>query len=240
MSKCVYDRMISVGISCITSTMIRCKYFNDKTEDVELFYDKNLFTSDKYLPGSIVFDWLITPPESLLKCLEMDFEGFSSFENFSITKKGRNSCSITNHFYDIKFEHFDKRIAKFPYHSRLENGVTDYFLSIFENRISKYVYLIEKFKMLKSSNEKILFVCNISRRTKKLDVFYEVLKQLNNYCDADLLVVTQRGTEIKKSRSQNLFFENVVAHGNYTPHIVDEYTSWMNALNQFKLKRESD
>ena len=71
MSKCVYDRMISVGRSCITSTMIRCKYFNDKTEDAELFYDKNLFTSDKYLPGSNVFDWLITPPESLLKCLKM-------------------------------------------------------------------------------------------------------------------------------------------------------------------------
>ena len=35
MSKCVYDRMISVGGSCITSTMIRCKYFNDKTEELD-------------------------------------------------------------------------------------------------------------------------------------------------------------------------------------------------------------
>ena len=89
-----FDKFVSLGRDCHTALMIRCKYFNDVSEEKELFFNEKLFKSKSYPHGAYLFDWVIGHPLGLYRCLESKFVGITDYENFSL--RATEEISQTN------------------------------------------------------------------------------------------------------------------------------------------------
>lgn len=232
-----FDKFVSLGRDCHTALMIRCKYFNDVSEEKELFFNGELFKSKSYPHGAYLFDWVITKPANLFKLWETNFKGMTDYENFSLHAVGRHRRPIpVNDLYGMMFYHFSKDLARRNYYSSDKQKTDLYFKKIFSRVIEKYEYLVNKMRDLLNSNQKILFVYNDYKQKTESSFFAELLSLLNNFsCDASLLVVGKNRTN-DTIRTPKLYFENTVRKGKWNPSHIEEYTSWMKAMENFKMK----
>ena len=234
-SKYNYDQFVSLGKDCHSATMIRCKYFNDLTSSSDYFFDTELFMSQKYPFGAYLFDWLmLASPDNIMKCLDLNFDGFLKRENFYIIKK-RRGCCVANSF-GIEFRHFDKYLAKIPFSAKDEKDTLYFLDSIFPSKIEKYKYLVDKFQKLLNSNKKVLFVYDDYIANTQIEKFVTMLSKLNEFnCDAHLLVMSSG--RLKEINVPNLHFGKVVRRGAFTPEHPDEYTSWLKSFKKFSLNK---
>lgn len=233
-----FDKFVSLGRDCHTALMIRCKYFNDVSKEKELFFDEKLFKSKSYPFGSYLFDWVVGYPSGLYKCLESNFVGMTDYENFNLNAVGkyRKRPIPENKLYKMFFHHFDHGLVKRAYTSSNKQKIDLYFKKIFEETIKKYDYLVNKMLDLLNSKQKILFVYNDYKQKTESSFFAELLSLLNNFsCDASLLVVGKNRTN-DITQTPKLYFENTIRRGKWNPSHVDEYTSWMKAMENFKMK----
>ncbi len=232
-----FDKFVSLGRDCHTALMIRCKYFNDVSNEKEFFFNEKLFKSKSYPHGAYLFDWIINQPLGLYKCLNSKFAGINDFENFRLRPTGRYRRPIPiNDLYGMSFNHFSKDLTRQTYYVSNKQKIDLYFKKIFREIIRKYEYLVNKMLDLLNSKQKILFVYNDYKQKTESSFFAELLSLLNNFsCDASLLVVGKNRTN-DITQTPKLYFENTIRKGKWNPSHVEEYTSWMKAMENFKMK----
>jgi hypothetical protein len=237
-----FDKIISLGNTCVPAEQIRCKYFKDKTS--VQFYDSKLFLSNEYPHGSFLFDWLQCPVQSLIKVLESDFEGIFELDDMQIGKRiGSKRCVARNHKYGINFPHLATggrpKITRHTFkwkQSRIQAWTE--FESIYENRKAKYDYLTKKTRDLFYSKMDILFVVHKDKvySDPSIDIYtklYDILKKFP--CKSKLLVTSQDPKIVQgEGKFDNIFFRSVEQHGIWEPEADSK--SWLSAMRNFQFR----
>lgn len=244
-----FDKIISLGNTCVPAEQIRCKYFNDKMS--VQFYDSKLFLSNEYPSGSFLFDWLQCPVQSLIKVLESDFEGIFELDDMQIGKRiGSNRCVTRNHKYGINFPHLtppsnNALITRMVYkwykdkpHPKYNRSAWDDFIEVYSEKKVKYDYLTKKTRDLFYSEMDILFVVHKDKvyPDSTIDIYtklYDILKKFP--CKSKLLVTSQDPKIVQgEGKIDNIFFRSVEQHGIWEPK--KDYKSWLSAMRDFQFR----
>ena len=236
-----YDKIISLGNTCHTALMIRAKYFNDTSDQNKCFFDEELFKSNNFKQGSYLFDWVQSFTINLSEMLKLELDDFVDINNFEITRSLDSYRTVLwNKKFKVYLPHFDKYIKRGDARDeKQKKDVWGYVKTIFNEKIKKYEYLVEKTKKTLSDDNKILFVLfdyEYNQQIVKDETYYEILNELGKHnCKASLLVIRKNeNISIPKSLNPNLFFKNVNNVKGWNPHL--EYEYWMTAMSEFKFK----
>lgn len=167
------------------------------------------------------FDWCITPVESIIKCINNDFNDFFLIENLKYAGEGNKVLESLYNLaivHDFPFQH----IGGFTFASTQE--FKELIMNHYDMVQAKFLRRIERFKQLSRYQGKMYFIRSLDI-TKHQAI--ELLEALNNrFRDQDfLLVVINQTEEFKDSwdipKLKNFFVDDIV-NKMFTPGLFTE------------------